>query len=841
MLQTKVRATKNYLSSSRELTPASFLPCNRTVPAGVQEEMPPLLQDFRFGIRMLLRNWSFTATAIVALALGIGATSAIFSVIYGVLLKPLPYWDPEQLVRVYENNPVEGFQMIPLSPADFLDYRKQNGVFQDIATYVRQDQQYGGEHPERLIGMRVSHGFFRLFGVEPMLGREFTQQEESTSGAVEVAIISYDVWNRLFGRDPQVIGRTIRLSDSPIRIVGVMPAGFEHVSGGAPLPRGESVGVWLPFNRLGSPQGLPRVFRYCKTVARLKPGITIEQAQAAMNVIAHQLEAQYPDDKNWRIQLEPLHDDLVGHARPVLLILAGVVAFVLLIACVNVANLLLARATAREREMAVRAAVGATRARLVRQLLTESMLLATVGGLLGLLLAYWGVRALVALGPEQVPRLQSISLDVHVILITAGTSLLAGFLFGLVPALAASPHPGQAPAATHPHGVFVVAEVALSFVLLIGAGLLLRSFVAIGRVDPGFHPQGVLTMSTALSYPKLVGARRYVAFYERFVENLAHLRGVTSAGAASHLPWTGGNDTALFSIEGRPKPADLSMHAQFAFVSPDYLKATGVPLLAGRWLTTSDHFDAPKVLLINKTFALQYWPTVEASLGHRISVLSNDNIVGSPITIVGVVGDVKDSPTDPYAEATFYQPFLQNPSFSNYVALRTTVDPATLIPAAREVARQMGNDLSIQDVRPMEDVVAGAVATQRFALQMVGLFAVVALVLALTGIYGAMSYAAGRRAREIAIRIALGAKPSDTLLLLLGHGARLTLAGLFAGIAAAAALTRVLTGMLYQVSATDPPTFAAVALLLAAVAMAACLVPAKKVLNIDPMQLLRHE
>ena len=790
---------------------------------------------------MLLRNWSFTATAIVALTLGIGATSAIFSVIYGVLLKPLPYRDPEQLVRVYENNPVEGFQMFPLSPADFLDYRKENRVFQGIATYVRQDQQYGGDHPERLIGMRVSHGFFRLFGVEPMLGHEFTQEEESTSGPDEVAIISYDVWNRLLGRDPHMIGKTIRLSDSPCRIIGVMPPGFEHVSGGAPLPRGEAVGVWLPFNRLGSPQGLPRAFRYCKTVARLKPGVGIGQAQAAMNVIAHQLETQYPDDKNWRVQLQPLHEDLVGHARPVLLILAGVVAFVLLIACVNVANLLLARATVREREMAVRAAVGATRARLVRQLLTESVLLAAVGGSLGLLLAYWGVRTLVALGPEQVPRLQSISLDFHVVLVTACASVLAGLVFGLAPALAASPHPGQAQAAARPRGIFVIAEVALSFVLLIGAGLLLRSFVAIGRVDPGFHPQGVLTMSTALSYPKLVGARRYAAFYEHFVENLAHLRGVTAAGAASHLPWTGGNNVALFSMEGRPKPANLSMHAEFVFVSPDYLKTIGVPLLAGRWLATSDHFDAAKVVLINRTFALEYWPAVQAALGHGISVFSNDNVIGSPMKIIGVVGDVKDSPTDAHAEATFYQPFLQNPSFGNFVVLRTTADPVTLIPAAREIARQMGNDLSIQDIRPMDDVVAAAVATQRFALQMIGLFAVVALVLALTGIYGVISYGASRRAREIAIRIAVGATPVDTLLLLLGHGARLTVAGLSAGIAVAAGLTRVLTGMLYQVSATDLPTFAAAALLLAAVAMAACLVPARKALNIDPIQLLRHE
>ena len=801
--------------------------------------MASLLQDLRFGVRMLFRSWSFTATAVITLALGIGATSAIFSVVYGVLLKPLPYREAEQLVRVYENNPVERFQMFPMSPADFLDYRKQNRIFQDIVTYVRQDQQYGGDHPERLIGVRVSHGFFRLFGIEPMLGREFTQEEESTSGATDVAIVSHDVWNRLLQRDPQVIGKTIRLSDSPFRIIGVMPAGFEHVSGGYRLPRGEAVGVWLSFNMLGDPQRVARSFHYCNTLARLKQGVKIEEAQAAMNVIANQLEAQYSDDKNWRVQLKPLRDDLVGHARPMLLILACVVGFVLLNACVNVANLLLARAAVREREMAIRTAVGATRARLVRQMLTESVMLATIGGTLGLLFAYWGVRTLVALGPEQVPRLQSISLDAHVVLLTAGTSLLAGLLFGLAPALAASTQVRQV--TVRPRGIFVIAEVALSFVLLIGAGLLLRSFVAIGRVDPGFRPQGVLTMSTALSYPKLTGARRYAAFYEHFVENLAQIPGVTAAGAGSNLPWTGANDNALFGIEGRPRPANLSMHAHYVFVSPDYLKAIGVPLLAGRWLTTSDHFDAPKVLLINRTLALQYWPTVKDSLGHRINLLNDLNIVDTAMTIVGVVGDVKDSPTDARTEATFYQPFLQNPSFGNYVVLRATADAATLIPAARQVARQMGNDLSIQDIRPMEDLVAAAVATQRFALQMVGLFAILALVLALTGIYGVVSYAASSRAREIAIRVALGAKPVDTMLLLLSQGARLTMAGLVVGGVAAAGSTRVLVGILYQLSPTDPMTFTTVAAMLAVAAMVACFVPAMKVLGIDPMQVLRHD
>ena len=799
--------------------------------------MSSLLQDIRFGMRMLLGNRGFTVTVIAALALGIGATSAIFSVIYGVLLKPLPYRSPESLVRVFEENVTERFGRFPLSPADFLDYRKQNRVFQDIATYVRQDQQYGGERPERLTGVRVSHGFFRLFGAEPMLGRAFTQEEEATAGATDVAVISHSAWKRLLGGDPHVIGKTIRLSDYPFQIVGAMPPGFEHVSGGYRLPRGEAVDVWLPFNLLGSPKGVPRAFHYCNTVARLKSGVKIEEAQADLNVIASRLEAQYPDDRNWRVQLRPLRDDLVGGARPTLEILAGAVGFVLLIACVNVANLLLARATVREREMAIRIAVGASRARLARQMLTESMMLAVSGGALGLLFAYWGVRALVTLGPEQVPRLQEISLDAHVVLVSAGVSVVSGLLFGLAPILAASTDLRR----SRPRGVFVIAEVAMTFVVLIGAGLLLRSFLALERVDPGFNPHGVLTMNTALSYPKLVGARRYAAFYERFVENLAQLPGVTSAGAGSNLPWTGANDNAIFGIEGRPRLVNTSMHAHYQSVSPEYLRTIGVPLLAGRWLATSDHFDAPRVVLINRALALRHWPSAEACLGQRIYTMRDANTIDSLMTIVGVVGDMKDNPTDAQAPEAFYEPFLQSPTFGNYVALRATVDTATLIPAVRRVAQQMGNDLSIQEIRPMQQVVAAAVATQRFALQLVGLFAVLALALALIGVYGVMSYAARRRATEIAIRSALGAGPLDTLRLLLGQGVRLIIIGLIAGWLAAAALTRLLTSVLYQVSATDPLTFAAVAAILAVVATAACFIPARKMLSIDPMRLLRHE
>ncbi len=806
-------------------------------PTASKSPMSTLLQDLRFALRMLSRNRGFTAASIAALALGIGANSAIFSVIYSVLLKPLPYRDPGRLVRVYQNNPVERFDKFPLDPADFLDYRRQNTVFEGIATYVRQDQQYGGDHPERLTGVRVSYGFFHLFGFQPMLGRAFTYEEESKCCVTGVVVISYNVWQRLMGGDPHAVGKTLRLTDYPFRVIGVMPPDFEHVSGGYRLPHGEAVDVWLVYNLLSNPR-LSRASHYCNTVARLKSGVSMAQAQAEMNVIASRLEAEHPDDKNWRVQLKPLQDDLVGGSRPTLLILAGAVGFVLLIACVNVANLLLARATGREREMAIRAAVGASRARLIRQMLTESVVLAAIGGAIGIVLSCWGVRALVSLAPEFVPRLHQIALDVRVVIATALASVLAGLLFGLAPALSASTSHLRS---NRPRGIFVVAEIALTFVLLIGAGLLLRTFLALGRVDPGFHPSGVITMSTSLSYAKLTGARKYAAFFEQFVENLERLPGVSTAGAASNLPWTGAHDTALFGIGGRPRPASSSMNAHYEYISPDYLRAIGVPLLAGRWITPADDFDAPKVVMINRTLALRYWQSPEAALGQRIYTLRDANIPDVMMTIVGVTGDVKDGPTDLAAPPVFYPPLRQNPTFITYVALRTSVDTARVIPAVQHVARQMGNDLSVQDIRSMQQVVGESVASERFALAGIGMFAAIALALALIGIYGVMSYAARRRAREIAIRMALGAQPADTLRLMLGQGARLILAGLAIGALAAIALSRVLRGLLFQVSPTDPLTFTLVGAALAVAALAACFIPARRLLALDPIESLRHE
>jgi len=387
----------------------------------------------------------------------------------------------------------------------------------------------------------------------------------------------------------------------------------------------------------------------------------------------------------------------------------------------------------------------------------------------------------------------------------------------------------------------VIAEIALTLVLLIGAGLLLRSFLALDRVNPGYDPHGVITMSTSLSFPKLTGARKYAAFFERFVENLGQLPGVTAAGAASNLPWTGAHDSALFGIENRPRPANSSMSGHYEYISPDYLRAIGVPLLAGRWLTPADDFDAPKVTLINRTLALLYWPTIEAAIGHRIYTFRDINTPDPPMTIVGVTGDVKDGPTDAAAPPVFYPPLRQNPTFGTFVALRTSGEDKKTIAAVRQLSQQMGNDLSVQDIRQMREVVAESVAAQRFALQVIGLFAVIALILALIGIYGLLSYVARSRAREIAIRVVLGSQPADTLRLILGQSARLILAGLLVGSVAGAALTRLLSGLLYQVSATDPLTFVGVGVILASTALTASFIPARRLLAIDPIQALRHD
>ena len=812
--------------------------------------METLWQDLRFGARMLVKNPGFTAVAALTLALGVGANSAIFSVVNGVLLKPLPYKEPERLVRVFENHPT--FPKFPISPANFLDYREQSRVFEDFAIFHRRDLQLAeGERPERLTAMLVSAGFFHLLGFEPVLGRAFLRDDELEANS-RVVVLSHRLWQSHFASDPHVIGRSVKLNGDLFTVVGVMPPGLQHVGGDYhSLPHGENVDVWwpVPLSRIRNQRGS----HYLNAIGRLKPGVTREQAEAEMNVIARRLEQQYPgSNKDWRIRLIPLRQEIVGQVRPMLLVVLGAVGCVLLIACVNVANLLLSRATAREKEIAVRSALGAARWRIVRQILTESMLIALLGGVLGLMLGVWGVRALVALSPDKLPRLHMVGIDGRMFGFTLAVSLLTGVIFGLAPAfpvskanlneLLKSGSRGATGGLRHARlrGLLVIAEVSLAFVLLIGAGLLLRSFISLQRVDPGFNPERVLTASVNMSYARYSDQRLLATFFQRLLAKIQTLPGVRSAGATTDLPWTGYDENTSFVIEGRPMSEDRGPHARYHSVTPDYFRTIGVPLITGRFLAERDDVDAPRVMLINQAMARRYWPN-ESAVGQRFS-FDHRPSEKDWITIVGIVGDVKDTPSAAEAEPAFYWPLAQNIwQREVFLAVRTEVDPFTLVEPVRREVLALDKDLAVSDVNTLEQIAAAAVNGPRFALLLVAVFAGVALALAAVGIYGVMSYSVGQRTHEIGIRLALGARKGDVLRLVIKQGIVLVLIGAAIGVVSAFALTRVMATLLYGVSATDPLTFAGISLLLVAVALAACYLPARRAMRVDPMVALRYE
>lgn len=812
--------------------------------------MESMWQDLRYGFRMLIKNPGFTAVAAITLALGVGANSAIFSVVNGVLLKSLPYKEPERLVRVFETNPT--FPKFPVSPANFLDYREHSQVFEDFATFYRSDLQLAeSDRPERLTAMQVSAGFFRLLGFEPVLGRDFQPSEEQEANS-RVVVLSHHFWQSHFSSDPQIIGRSVRLNGILFTIIGVMPAGLQHIGGDYhSLPHGENVDVWWPLsldrvrNRRGS--------HYLNAVARLKAGITKEQAETEMNVIAANLEQQYPNsNKEWRIKLIPLRQEIVGEVQPMLLVVGGAVGFVLLIACVNVANLLLARTTAREKEIAVRSALGAGRRRIIRQILTESMLIALLGGVFGLLLGIWGVRGLIALSPDKLPRLQMVGIDGRMFAFTLCMALLTGVIFGLAPALNVSKanlnellkdsSRGSTGGLRHRRlrGMLVIAEVSLAFVLLTGAGLLMRSFIYLQRVDPGFNPERVMTASLDMSYERYKDRSEMSRFFERLLERVQALPGVRSAGATTDLPWTGYDENTSFIIEGRTYPEGSEPHARYHSVTPDYFRTISVPLKAGRFLNEKDDAAAAKVLLINESMARRYWPD-EGAIGKRISFRSNPS-EKDWTTVVGVVGDVKDTPSAAVAEPAFYWPLGQNIWQSEvFLAIRADIDPLALVEPVRREVLALDKDLAIADVNNLEQIAGAAVNGPRFALLLIGIFAVVALILAVVGIYGVISYSVGQRSHEIGVRMALGAQQSDVLKLVIRQGVILILIGVAIGATSSLALTRVMGSFLFGVSATDPPTFAIISLLLGGVALAACYIPARRAMKVDPMIALRSE
>ena len=813
--------------------------------------MNQLLQDLRYGLRMLTRNPVFTLVAVLTLALGVGANTAIFSVINGVLLKPLPYREPEQLVRLFESSHRQ--PRFPMSPADFQDYREQNSSLSALALYTRDDLELAlDDRPEKLAAMRVTAGFFDLLGFQPLLGREFRRDEELLDNS-QVVILSHGLWQRRFGADPEIVGKVIPFSGQPLTVIGVMPAGVQHVGGDyRSLPHGESVDVWWPIGLKPEVWRKLRGAHFVNAIGRLKPGVTRADADADFNVIAERLAEQYPDSNDgWRIAIQPLHEEIVGRTRVTLWVLLAAVVFVLMIASVNVANLILVRATVREREIALRAALGARRGRLVRQMLTESLLLALLGGAAGLLLARLALDALLALAPTQLPRLQTIGIDGRILAFTLGVSLLTGMLFGLAPALqslklnlnellkeggrAASGGAGR----RRLRDALVVSEVALALVLLIGAGLLLRSFLRLQQTDPGFNPARVLTATLTLPDARYKESRQVASFYQSLLERLTALPGMRVVGLSSDLPWTGYDENASFNIEGKTSQPGLEPSGRYHFVSADYFRSIETPLLTGRFFNAADSSDAPRVILINQSMAQTYWQG-ETAVGKRITF--RDQAKDEDwMTVVGIVGDVKDFPHSLEAEPAFYWPISQQPFREMRMALRTEGDPLNLVASVRDELRNLDKDLPLADVRTLDTIAAEAVAGRRFTLLLTGLFAFTALTLAAVGIYGVMAYSVTQRTHELGIRMALGARQSDVLGMVIRQGMKLAVVGLAVGLAGAWLATRAMASLLFGVTATDPMTFVVISVVLAGVALGACFVPARRATKVDPMVALRYE
>jgi len=817
--------------------------------------MNTLPQDLRYGARMLLRRPGFTLIALATLGLGIGANSAIFSVVNSVLLRELPYREPQRLVMVWSDRPQlqarTGTTEFPVSAADFVDLRDQNQSFEQIAAFHSQSFSItGGDDPALLGGVRASASLFALLGVEARHGRVFLPEEDQP-GPNRIVILSDGLWRRRFGSDPKIIGQTVSLNNEPYTVVGVAPPDFQFPRRGD-LPAGfqfpREVDLYTPL-ALTPEQRNNRSRHYLAVIARLKPQTNFEQAQAEVVGIAKRLEQQYPDmNRNKSARLVSLHQQVVGKARSGLLTLLGAVGFVLLIACANVANLLLARGAARRKEMAIRAALGAGRRRVVRQLLTESLLLAASAGALAMLLAVWGVDLLRTILPGDLPRADEISVDFRVFGFTLAVSLLTGILFGLVPALQGSradlnetlKEGGRGSGGGHDRfrGLLVVAEVALALVLLIGSGLMLRSFVRLMGVDPGIDPQNVLTMDISLPRGKYE-PQRQAAFFRQLLERARALPGVQSAAAVYPLPLSGMEEGTNFRIEGRPPAAPNSRTAGPRWVSPDYFKALKIQLLKGRVFNEGDGAETPPVLVINEAMARQYWPD-EDPIGSRLAFNGRDN---QPIwrEIVGVVKDVRHTALDTESRPQIYFPFTQFPSSFMTLVARTDDDPLKLVAAMRGQVQAIDKDRPISNVHTMEELMARSLSQRRFNLLLLAIFAGVALLLAAVGIYGVMSYSVEQRTHEIGVRVALGARTGDVLRLLLGQGMKLVAAGVAIGLAAAFALTRLISNLLFGVRPTDPATFAAIAILLAGVALAACYVPARRATKVDPMVALRCE
>jgi putative ABC transport system permease protein len=811
--------------------------------------MNTLFKDLRYGLRSLLKYPGFTAIVIVTLAVGIGASSAIFSVVNTVLLRPLPYRQAERIVAIQELT-ADG-KRVQVTPANFLDWRAQNTVFEQLAAILTRPANLAlADQAERIDLAMTSANFFSVFGTAPERGRLFIPADEQ-AGHAPVVVISHGLWQRRFAGDNSLVGKPITLDGISYTVVGIAPAGFQYP---------DKTEVWVPPFRLAptlnermDPTQV-RGFGMLAAVALLKPGVSLTQAASEMETITARLRQQYPDTNNRRFnRVVSLHTHLVGETGAMLMLLFGAVTFVLLIACANVANLLLASAATRQKEMAIRTALGASRLRVIRQLLTESLMLALAGGLIGLLMAIWGVALITKLLPHDFPRLSEINLDWRVLAFTLGASVLTGILFGLAPALQMSrpevqeslKESGRGSSSSRRHNrlrnLLIVAEVSLSVVLLVGAGLLFRSFLQLQSVQTGFTPGQVLTVQLSPAGSNYQRDADYIAFYDQVIQRVSHIPGVDSVGAINTLPLDKG-PTAGFRIEGRPPlTIDKWPGGNYRTVSTDYFRTMNIPVVQGRAFTDRDTETTPPVIIINQALANRDFPN-ENPIGKRIN-LGNNDPKGQPVwwEIVGVAANVRSLELREEATPEFYLSALQDSWRNMFVVVRTSVEPTSVAGSIRLAAAEVDKSAAVSDVKTMDRIVSDAVTQPRFNLFLLGLFSGIALLLSAAGIYGVTAYGVTQRTHEFGIRMALGAQVGDVLKMILRQGMLLISVGIVIGLLASFALTRLLRSLLFGVTVTDPLTFVGITFLLGLVALLACYIPARRATKVDPLVALRYE
>jgi putative ABC transport system permease protein len=801
--------------------------------------MNTLIQDIRYGLRLLLKNKGFTAVAVLALGLGIGANTAIFSLVNGVLLRPLPFPNAERIIYFEGKNPAAGITDSNISYLDFTDWSQQTDLFASTAAYWTGNADLSGDgaEPEAVPRAGVTSGFFSVLGVQPVLGRAIVPEDDKPAsfneGRGTVAIISHGLWKRRFGSDPAIVGKQVVMKSRPLTVIGVMPPGFEYP---------EQTQIWV--NSAVNLSEELRDHRTWSAIARLNPGIDLKQAQTRVSAINAQLDKQYHEtNKGWDVSLWTLHERLVREVKPSLLALLGAVGLVLLIACANVANLLLARSAARQKEIAIRAAMGASRTRVLRQMLTESILLSAIGGIAGLILSIWLTDVLMSMLPGGAPGLEQIGIDYRVLTFALGVTALTGILFGIVPALQASKldvisalkeggRGAEGHRRTSARSLLLIGEVALSLMLLVGAGLLIKSFLRLQEIRPGFNSHNVLVATLALPYPKY-HSEQFEEFFRKLTERLEAVPGVQAAGGSLGLPLNAGGYAVErgFIPEGRSLTVDENRDAMFSTITGDYFRALQIPLLSGRTFDLRDNADAPKVVVINETIAKHHFGSAREAIGKRLSIWREEK---SMREIVGVVGDTKTGSLTGEGGAQIYVPNAQTQYNLMGLVIKTVGDPAAFATTLRREVQALDKDQPIYNVRTMDDVVTNSLGTRRVSMQLFTVFACAALLLAALGIYGVMAYSVAQRTKEIGIRMALGAQKSDVLGLVIRQGMILTVIGVAVGIAGALALSRLIANLLFGVAATDPLTFVAIPLLLLLVALIACYLPARRAARLDP-------